>query len=96
MSDSTVNPEAPGWEARERPPLLFRRFEFDDYSATRSFLDALEALSREEQYYPDLSFAAKYVNVSIHARDGEALGPLDFGFAVSVTALADSASQPGR
>jgi len=92
MSDASVNPEAPGWESRGRPPLLFRRFEFDSYSATRNFLDALEVLSKEEEYYPDLSFAAKYVNVSIQARDGEALGPLDFGFAVRVTALAEPTS----
>ena len=38
-------PEA--WESRGRPPTLFRRFEFERYSGTRAFLDALAALTEE-------------------------------------------------
>lgn len=78
----------PGWDARERPPLLFRRFEFESYAATRSFLDRLEALSKEHEYFPDLSFAAKYVNVTIQARDEKALTPADYAFATRVSGLA--------
>ena len=88
MSSSPDANTAPGWEARERPPLLFRRFEFESYSATRTFLDALEALSKEQGYYPDLSFAAKYVNVTVQARDGKALSAPDYEFATSVAGLA--------
>jgi len=88
MSLSPVSPSAPGWEARERPPMLFRRFDFEDYAATRAFLDALEKLSKEQSYYPDLSFASKHVNVTVQARDGQALTPPDFEFATRVTALA--------
>jgi pterin-4a-carbinolamine dehydratase len=84
-SDSEIPPD---WEARERPPLLFRRFEFESYSATRAFLDRLEALSKEQQYFPDLSFAAKYVNVTIQARDDKALTPADYAFATRVSGLA--------
>lgn len=80
MSPSPVVP-VPGWEVRERPPMLFRRFEFDSYTATRTFLDALEALSKEQGYYPDLSFATKHVNVTVQARDGKALAPIDYEFA---------------
>jgi len=61
--------------------MLFRRFEFDSYTATRTFLDALEALSKEQGYYPDLSFATKHVNVTVQARDGKALAPIDYEFA---------------
>jgi len=87
MSTSTAAPSAPGWEARERPPLLFRRFEFEGYAATRAFLDSLEKLSKEHGYYPDLSFATKYVNVTVQARDGKTLAPADYEFAAHVTAL---------
>ncbi len=87
MSSSTDAPCAPGWEARERPPLLFRRFEFENYAATRVFLDALETLSKEHGYFPDLSFAAKYVNVTVQARDGKALAPADYEFAARVAGL---------
>lgn len=87
MSSSTDTNAAPGWEARNKPPLLFRRFEFDGYPATRAFLDALETLSKETDYYPDLGFASKHVNVTVQARDGTALSPVDYEFATRVTAL---------
>ena len=87
----TPDPETsvpPGWEVRERPPMLFRRFEFDGYAATRAFLDALEVLSKEQGYYPDLSFASKHANVTVQARDGKTLTPADYEFAARVTRLA--------
>lgn len=87
---AAANAAPPGWEVRDRPPLLFRRFEFEGYSATRAFLDALEALSKEEGYYPDLSFAPKYANVTVQARDGKVLTPADYAFAARVTALAQA------
>lgn len=76
-----------GWEARDQPPQLFRRFEFPAYAQTRAFLAALETLSKEQGYYPDLGFAARHVNVTIVARDGRALGAVDCDFARRVTAL---------
>jgi pterin-4a-carbinolamine dehydratase len=79
-----------GWEARGRPPTLFRRFEFEDYGGTRNFLDALEELSKQQEYYPDLSFGSKYVNVSVQPRDGEALSTQDAEFAQQVNALTGS------
>jgi 4a-hydroxytetrahydrobiopterin dehydratase len=90
MPTTTDAASAPGWEARERPPLLFRRFEFEGYAATRAFLDALETLSKEQGYYPDLSFGPKYVNVTVQARDDKALAPVDYEFAARVNALADA------
>lgn len=89
MSSATDTNTAPGWEVRNKPPLLSRRFEFDGYPATRAFLDALESLSKETGYYPDLGFATKHVNVTVAARDGSALTAVDYEFAARVTALAD-------
>ena len=34
-----------GWETRGKPPTLFRRFTFGNYTDTRTFLDALAELS---------------------------------------------------
>lgn len=87
MSSSADTNAAPGWEVRAKPPLLFRRFEFDGYPATRAFLDALETLSKDAGYYPDLGFATKHVNVTVQARDGTALSPADYEFATRVTDL---------
>jgi len=88
MSSSPIASPVPGWEVRDKPPMLFRRFEFDSYAATRAFLDALESLSKQQDYYPDLSFASKHVNVTVQARDGNALSATDYEFAASVSGLA--------
>ena len=45
-----------GWTAVERPPSLFRRFEFAAYAQTRGFLDRLAALSEQTGVFPDLGF----------------------------------------
>jgi pterin-4a-carbinolamine dehydratase len=86
MSEAINVPE--GWARHERPPNLFRRFTFGSYGETRGFLDRLAALSEETGYYPDIGFGTGYANVTIHARDGTALGAADLDFARRVSALA--------
>ena len=56
-----------------QPPLNWR-FEFASYGATREFLDQLAALSKRDEYYPNLNFGKTYVNVSIDAEGQIALG----------------------
>jgi len=69
----TMEPRSPeGWTEVERPPSLYRRFEFAAYSETRVFLDRLAGLSKETGLYPDLSFAKTYVNVTVYG-SGEAV-----------------------
>ncbi|MEW6354052.1 MAG: 4a-hydroxytetrahydrobiopterin dehydratase [Pseudomonadota bacterium] len=77
----------PEWQQRERPPTLSRRFQFNGYSQTRYFLDELATLSEECGYYPDTSFGANYVSVTINARDGAALSAKDFNFAARIDKL---------
>jgi len=76
-----------GWEARGKPPTLFRRFEFVRYSETRAFLDALAALAETRARHPqNINFGATYVNVTLDALDGEAAAP-DCEFARAIDAL---------
>ena len=86
MSDDITIPE--GWQRHARPPNLFRRFTFGSYSETRAFLDRLAALSEETGYFPDIGFATGHANVTVHARDGKALGGVDSDFAQRVNELA--------
>ncbi|MEW6292158.1 MAG: 4a-hydroxytetrahydrobiopterin dehydratase [Pseudomonadota bacterium] len=75
------------WEARGKPLTLFRRFEFARYGETRTFLDALAALSEARQRHPqNINFGATYVNVTIEAT-GEALDASDCEFARAIDAL---------
>lgn len=81
-------PDLPaGWEARGKPPTLFRRFEFTRYGETRAFLDALAALAEARSRHPqNINFGATYVNVTIEAAGGE-LDAADCEFARAIDAV---------
>ncbi len=77
-----------GWEARGKPPTLFRRFSFGSYGETRNFLDALAGLSEETGIHPqNINFGTTYANVTLEAADGESLSEADVVFAQRVDAL---------
>ena len=85
----TTEPRWPeGWTEVERPPSLFRRFEFAAYSETRAFLDRLARLSKETGLYPDLSFARTYVNVTVYGSGGAAVDAEARTFAARADAIA--------
>jgi 4a-hydroxytetrahydrobiopterin dehydratase len=84
-------PQPVGWTQVQRPPSLFRRFEFDSYAATSAFLDRLAALSEETGLYPDLGFATKHVNVTVYGTGGNAPGAPEAEFAFRAALLADAA-----
>ncbi|MDO8275217.1 MAG: 4a-hydroxytetrahydrobiopterin dehydratase [Serpentinimonas sp.] len=59
---------APGWQWSERPPSLFRRFQFGSYGQTRQFLDRLAEQSAALGVEPqNINFGTTYVNVTISA-----------------------------
>lgn len=63
------------WQERKRPVRLERRYEFQDYSTLRDFLERAAELSEREGLYPDMGFGRDYVNITIHVEDGaETLG----------------------
>jgi len=81
-----------GWRHIERPPSLFRRFQFSSYSETRAFLDRLAALSEEADLYPDLGFGPKHANVTINANASGAIGARETDFASRAAELAGEAA----
>ena len=86
MTTETRWPE--GGTAVEKPPLLYRRFDFAAYSETRAFLDRLGRLSKETGLYPDLSFTRTHVNVTVYGSDGAAVGAEEREFAIRAEAIA--------
>jgi pterin-4a-carbinolamine dehydratase len=58
------------WQERPRPARLERRYEFENYTALRDFLDDAAEVSEREDLYPDLGFGRDYVNVTIHTDEG--------------------------
>ncbi|MGB5439205.1 MAG: 4a-hydroxytetrahydrobiopterin dehydratase [Gammaproteobacteria bacterium] len=78
------------WRERSRPVRLERRYEFQDYNSLRDFLDRAADLSEREGLYPDMGFGRDYVNMTIHAEDGEeALSNEKHQFAQQLDTLAD-------
>nr|WP_296750373.1 4a-hydroxytetrahydrobiopterin dehydratase [Thioalkalivibrio sp.] len=81
-----------GWEARGRPPALFRRFEFERYGETRVFLDAVAALTEETGVHPqNINFGTTYVNITLESADGSEPGSAELDLAARINALTGSA-----
>ena len=81
------------WQERNRPLRLERRYEFQDYSALRDFLDRAADLSEQEGFYPDMGFGRDYVNITIHVNDGEnALDENQHRFAQRLDTLAEASA----
>lgn len=77
-----------GWETRDQPPTLFRRFAFGSYADTRAFLDALAALSEETGIHPqNINFGSTYVNITLEAEDGVALTEAEHALAARINDL---------
>ncbi len=80
------------WEQRKRPIRLERRFEFENYDATRNFLDRLGEHSEAVCRFPDISFGKTYVNITLRPEsdvDDAELTPADFQFASQIDDLFD-------
>jgi len=86
MSDST-DIQLEGWQTQKRPPMLVRRFEFEDYDQTRDFLDLLAEASEEMGYHPSLQFDRTTVSVNVTPLE-ETLGELEVSFARKADELA--------
>lgn len=77
------------WVCKDHPPSLFRRFQFDNYSNLRVFLDRLADLSKETEYYPDISFGSDYANVTVYASNDKELSEEEKAFAQRANELID-------
>ncbi len=86
-----------GWERREKPPTLFRRFTFAHYAQTREFLDGMAAAGKACGLHPqNINFGTTYVNVTLEAVDSSHLSPAEESFARQIAALADAHAGTGR
>ncbi|MXS81016.1 4a-hydroxytetrahydrobiopterin dehydratase [Nitrosomonas eutropha] len=85
-----MSDELQGWERRDKPPTLYRRFSFERYAQTRAFLDALSVLCDEFKRHPqNISFGTTYVNVTLEPTDDKVFASQDETFAARISALAE-------
>ena len=81
------------WEERNRPVRLERRYEFENYSALRDFLDSAAEVSEQEDFFPDMGFGKDYVNITIHLIEGETtLSDMQYKFAKQLDSLINDKS----
>ena len=81
------------WQERTRPVRLERRYEFQDYSTLRDFLDKAAELSEKDDLYPDMGFGRDYVHITIHLEDGvETISDSQREFASKLDNLAEQFS----
>ena len=53
------------WEERKSPLRLERRFEFGNYQQSSKFMKEIDFLCKENKIYPNISFGAKFVSITI-------------------------------
>jgi len=79
------------WKVQKRALIMTKRFDYSSYDDMRDFLDDLQDLSVEDEFYPDLTFSRVHVNVSIKSREDDKFTEVDFDFAKKVDLLAKNA-----
>ena len=80
------------WDQRGRPVRLERRFEFENYEATRNFLERLGDLSESKNIFPDISFGRTYVNITLRPESedkGAQMTDIEYKFASEIDGLFD-------
>jgi pterin-4a-carbinolamine dehydratase len=82
-SDELIN-----WRVDKKPPVMTKKFTFESYEQTRSFVNDLADLSEETGYYPNLTFSQSQATVTIYT-DEEELGANEFEFANRTDKIAD-------
>ncbi|MDI3259612.1 MAG: 4a-hydroxytetrahydrobiopterin dehydratase [Sinobacteraceae bacterium] len=79
-----------GWERRDKPATLTRRFTFERYAQTRAFLMALAQLSETLGRHPqNISFGTTYANITLEAENGADFSESEKQFAARIASLAE-------
>lgn len=80
------------WRIDKKPPQMTKKFTFESYEKTRSFVNDLADLSEKTGYYPNLTFSQSQATVTIFT-DEEELRENDFEFANQTDKIADLYSE---
>ncbi|MGC9386758.1 MAG: 4a-hydroxytetrahydrobiopterin dehydratase [Hydrogenovibrio sp.] len=75
----------PRWKSKAKPASLEARFEFEDFSILRRFLDDLADQAERLEHHPNISFGRNHVSVIIYSQ-AESLQDVDYALADSIDA----------
>ena len=77
-----------GWRIDKKPPVMTKKFTFESYEETRSFVNDLADYSEETGYYPNLTYSQTQATVTIYT-DEEELSEKEYEFANQTDKIAD-------
>ena len=78
-----------GWERRDKPPTLFRRFALRNMPRPAPSSTRFRHCPEIQRHPQNINFGTTYVNITIGAADGAALSAEDEQFAGRIAALAE-------
>ena len=78
--------QVPGWEIVEEHHLR-RRFRFENFRESLSFVDRVGELAEEQGHHPDIGFGWGYADISVWTHKIDGLTESDFIFAAKVDVL---------
>lgn len=76
------------WRVEKKPPGMTKKFTFESYEQTRSFVSDLADLSEETGYYPNMTFSSTQATVTIYTDEDE-LSADNIEFAAQTDKIAD-------
>ena len=59
------------WNQRKSPLRVEQRFEFEEYSKIRKFMEKIDQLCKEKNMYANISFGKNFVSVTIFIESEE-------------------------
>jgi 4a-hydroxytetrahydrobiopterin dehydratase len=78
--------QVPGWEVVEEHHLR-RRFRFENFRESLSFVNRVGELAEEQGHHPDIGFGWGYAEISVWTHKIDGLTESDFIFAAKVDTL---------
>lgn len=84
---SSLQKETPKWALIDDASKIRRRFAFDDFADSLSFINKVGALAEEEGHHPDISFGWGYAEIVIYSHKIGGLHENDFILARAIDKL---------
>ncbi len=79
--------KVPEWELEKNH--IERTFEFDDFSESIDFVDAVAEVSEEEEHHPDIDIRYNKVRLILSTHSKGGLTDLDFALAERIDTLSE-------
>ena len=79
--------QTPGWQIKENGHHLHKRYEFNDFLGSLSFVNKLGQLAEAEGHHPDIAFGWGYAEIKIFTHKINGLHENDFILAAKIDQL---------